>query len=107
MKKETNDANYAGTRVLIVYHSHSGNTRKLANRIHKRVGGDIVEIQPVDSYRDDYETVTKQAKRELQSGYKPVLKTRIENIGSYDIIFLGSPNWWDTSAPPVITFLTM
>ncbi len=106
MKKETNDANNAGTRVLIVYYSHSGNTRELANRIHKRVGGDILEIQPVDSYPDDYETVTKQAKRELQSGYKPALKTRIENIGSYDVVFLGSPNWWNTIAPPVITFLT-
>ena len=106
MKKETNDANNAGTRVLIVYYSHSGNTRELANRIHKRVGGDIVEIQPVDSYPDDYETVTKQAKRELQSGYKPALKTRIENIGAYDVVFVGSPNWWNTIAPPVITFLT-
>ena len=24
----------------------------------------------------------------------------------YDVIFVGSPNWWGTMAPPVATFLT-
>jgi len=33
-------------QVLVVYFSHSGNTRKIANLIHKEVGGNIHEIQP-------------------------------------------------------------
>jgi flavodoxin len=76
MKKETNDANNAEPRVLIVYYSHSGNTRELADQIRKRTGGDIVEIKPAEPYPDDYEAITKQAKRELRSGHKPAFEDK-------------------------------
>ena len=26
-------------------------------------------------------------------------------MGKYDVIFIGSPNWWSTIAPPVASFL--
>jgi flavodoxin len=94
------------TNVLIIYYSRSGNTREIANQIHDRVGGDIIELQTVEPYPDEYDAVTKQAKQELNSGYKPALKTKIENIGSYDVIFVGSPIWWGTIAAPVKTFLS-
>ena len=96
----------AETKVLITYYSRSGNTREIANQIHKSVGGDIIELQTVEPYPDDYDAVTKQAKQELNSGYKPALKTKVENIGSYDVIFVGTPNWWGTIAAPVKTFLS-
>lgn len=94
------------TKILIIYYSRSGNTREIANQIHERVGGDIVEIQTVEPYPDDYNAVTKQAQQELNSGYKPPLKTKVENIRSYDVIFVGSPSWWSTIASPVRTFLS-
>lgn len=93
-------------KVLVIYYSRSGNTREIAHQIHQMVGGDVIEIQPVDPYPDDYNEVVKQANLELKSGYKPPLKTKVENIGSYDVIFLGSPNWWHTIAPPVQSFLS-
>ena len=95
-----------GKKVLIVSFSRSGNTREIANQIHGLVGGDIVELQTVEPYPDEYNQVTKQAKQELQSGYKPPLKTKIENMASYDVVFVGSPNWWNTIASPVRTFLS-
>lgn len=93
-------------KVLVIYFSRSGNTRGIAHQIHQIVGGDIVEIEPVDPYPEDYNTVVKQAKAELNSGYKPPLKSKVENIESYDVIFLGSPNWLQTIAPPVQSFLS-
>jgi flavodoxin len=27
-------------------------------------------------------------------------------MDSYDVVFVGSPNWWSTVAPPVMTFLS-
>jgi len=96
----------ANTKALVVYYSRTGNTREIASQIHKKIGGDIVEIQPVESYPDDYNACTKQAKQELNSGHKPALKTKFENIGAYDVIFVGSPNWWSTIAAPVKTFLS-
>ena len=92
-------------KVLVPYFSHSGNTREIANQIHKSVGGDTFEIQAVKLYPDDYDACVKQAKQELDSGYKPALKRKIENIESYDVVFIGYPIWWGTIPAPVRTFL--
>ena len=34
-------------KIMVVYFSHSGNTRALANQIQKSAGGDIFEIEAV------------------------------------------------------------
>lgn len=90
---------------LIVYYSHSGNTRRLAERIAKETDGDLLELIPEVPYPQDYHTVVAQAKRELQSGHRPVLKTTRPDLSAYDMIFVGTPNWWSSPAPPVLTFL--
>ncbi|HOP41049.1 MAG TPA: flavodoxin [Geobacteraceae bacterium] len=106
MSTEGKNTTSSRAKVLTIYFSRSGNTREIANQIHQMVGGDIMEIQIVTPYPDDYNAVVKQANVELNSGYKPPLKTKIEDIGSYDVIFLGSPNWCQTIAPPVRSFLS-
>jgi flavodoxin len=95
-----------GKKILIVYYSHTGNTRELANQIHKMVSGDIIELQPVEPYPKDYEAVKERALQELKSGSKPALKTKVKEIGSYDVIFVGTPIWWGTISAPVKTFLS-
>lgn len=92
--------------ILVAYFSRSGNTRRIATEIHKKVGGDIFEIQTVKPYPSDYDAVVAQVKQEQASGYKPALKTRIKNIESYDVVFIGYPIWWGTIPPPVRTFLS-
>ncbi len=93
-------------KILVVYFSLSGNTREIANQIKAATGGDIFEIQPVKAYPEDYQTVVDQAKEEINSNYKPELKTKVEHMESYEVIFVGSPNWWSTIAPPVSKFLS-
>ena len=93
-------------KILVAYFSHSGNTREIANHIHKSAGGYSFEIQAVGPYPDDYDACVQQAKQELNSGYKPALKTKIENIESYDVVFIGYPIWWGTIPAPVRTFLS-
>jgi len=93
-------------KILVAYFSHSGNTREIANQIHKSVNDDIFEIQAVKPYPQDYDAVVEQARQELDSGYKPALKTKIENIKSYDLVFIGYPIWWGTFPAPVKTFLS-
>lgn len=100
------EAKAGGAKVLIVYYSRSGNTRDMAKQIQEKVGGDIVELQTVQPYPSEYKATTEQAKRELESNYFPPLSTKIENIGAYDVVFVGSPNWWSTMAMPVRTFLS-
>ncbi len=93
-------------KILVTYFSHSGNTREIADQIHKGVGGNIFEIQAEKPYPHDYDAVVEQARQELDSGYKPALKTNIESIESYDLVFIGYPNWWGTVPAPVRTFLS-
>ncbi|SBV91158.1 flavodoxin [uncultured Dysgonomonas sp.] len=96
----------SGKKVLIAYYSlRNGNTRILSEHIQKNVGGDIFRIETVDAYPSAYNDVTTQAKKELQSGYRPPLKSKVQAFDQYDIIYLGSPNWWNTIAPAVMTFL--
>ena len=92
-------------KVLIVFYSHSGNTRALAGLIQQQSGADLVEIVPVTPYPTDYNAVVNQAKQELNSGYRPPLQTTVANLAAYDVILVGSPNWWNTLAPPLHTIL--
>ena len=55
-----------GDNVLVVYFSHSGNTRTIAEMIHQRVGGDIVEIKTVKPYPDDYDACVEQAREKIE-----------------------------------------
>lgn len=91
--------------ILIVYYSHSANTRKLAKLIERETGGTLCELLPENAYPDDYNTVVEQAKKEIQAGFRPALKTKVKDLASYDTVFIGTPNWWSTIAPPVATFL--
>jgi flavodoxin len=92
-------------KALVVYFSYTGNTRTLAEQIRQSVNGDIFELQPATPYSKDYNAVVKQGKLEVQSNYKPPLKMKVKNLASYDVIFVGTPIWWYTIAPPVATFL--
>ena len=93
-------------QILVVFYSRSGNTRLIANLIHQEVGGTIHEIRPEAPYPNSYDAVVDQAKKEIQAGYKPALESALDHAESYDTIFVGSPNWWSTIAPPVATFLS-
>ena len=93
-------------KVLVAYYSYSGNTREMARQIADASGGELFEIVPVTPYPSDYQTVVDQAKREINAGARPALKTRVDDMSQYDVVFVGSPCWWATVAPPVATFLT-
>ncbi len=93
-------------KILIAYYTHSGNTKKIAEQIRNETNGTLFEIVPEKAYPEDYNTVVQQAKEEINAGFKPALKRKIDDIHEYDVVFVGSPNWWSTNAPPIDTFLT-
>lgn len=92
--------------IIVAYFSHSGNTRVIADQIHEIVGGDIFEIVAVDPYSRDYDEVVEQARKELSEKYRPKLKAKVEKMSSYEVVFVGYPNWWGTIPMPVATFLS-
>lgn len=90
--------------ILVAYFSHSGNTQVIANQIYDSVRGDIFKIVTVDPYPTNYNAVVNLAKQEQKNDYRPELATKVENMDSYDLIFVGYPNWWATMPMAVFTF---
>ena len=91
---------------LVVYYTHSANTRKIAEIICEKTKGTLFEILPAEAYPADYDAVVKQAKKEIGAGYRPDLATDID-VTPYDVIYVGTPNWWSTMAPPVAALLAV
>ena len=93
------------SKILIAYYSYSGNTKKVAEAIQQKIGGDLFEIKTEGSYPDEYRPMTVQAKKEISENYRPKLTTKVDDMSQYDIVFIGSPNWWGTITPQVSSFL--
>ena len=90
---------------LIVYYSYSGITRRLAEDIALITDGNLRELKPQKPYSFSYNTAVKEARAEIEKGYCPPLLKGAEPIEDTDVIFVGSPNWLKTFAPPVLSFL--
>ena len=92
-------------KILIAYYSRTGNTRSVAQEIQKNVGGDLFEIKTTNTYPEEYQATTEQAKTEKNNNFRPELAAKVPNIDSYDVIFVGYPIWWGTMPMGVFSFL--
>ncbi len=111
--------NFTNTKCLIAYFSRKGqnyvngrivdlkvgNTDVVAKMIQEKTSCDIFHIETVTAYPKDYTETTEVAKNELRTKARPKLTGRVENMGIYEVIFLGYPNWWGTPPMAVFTFL--
>lgn len=95
----------SGASALVVYFSKTGNTQALAEQIHSLVGGDIFQVVTVKKYPDEYRPTTEVARVELDNNERPELAAYVENMDSYNTIFIGFPNWWGTMPMAMYTFL--
>jgi len=95
----------ASKKVLIVYLSRTNNTKAVAEMIQKQVGGTLVALELVTPYPADYHTMVQKVVKENETGYLPPLKTKIDSIGSYDVVFVGFPTWDMQMPPPMKSFL--
>ena len=108
---------FAGKRVLVAFFSRTGenyevgyiekgNTHIIAEQIAEITHADrIFEIQTVNPYPADYQEMTKIAKEEQAENARPALAARVEDMASYDVIYLGYPIWYQDLPMPVYTFL--
>ncbi|GGC15632.1 MULTISPECIES: flavodoxin family protein [Dyadobacter] len=101
---ETGPEKAAG-KILIVYLSRTKNTKAVAEMIQKTVGGKLVAIELEKPYPENYQATVAQVASENQSGYLPPLKTKIDSIDQYDMVFVGFPTWGMQLPPPMKSFL--
>ena len=93
------------TDVLVVYFSHTGTTRGVSEYLHEVVGGDLIEIEPVNPYPEGYSDALDPAKKEQQENARPEITNMIEHFDSYEVIYLGYPIWWGTTPMIINTLL--
>lgn len=84
---------------------NKGNTEICAEFIQKAAGGDFFEVQTVNSYSEDYHICTEEAARELKDNARPKLAHYLDNINSYENVFVCGPCWWGTFPMPVFSLL--
>lgn len=102
---EMNTTGSSDGNILIAYFSWGGNTRGIAEEIQRQTGADLFEIQLVEPYSTDYNTVLDQAQRDQNEQARPELSTHVENMEQNDTIILGYPNWWASIPMPIASFL--
>ena len=86
------------SKKIVLYFSIYGTTKRVAEKIAKVTGADIMEIEPKVSYdgnRDHYNALAEYAKKEHDMNQRPEIKNSI-NIEEYDTVFIGYPMWWYT-----------
>lgn len=87
------DANTSASRVIVDGELY-GSVEYMAKIIEKNTDADVFEIQPLESYGNDFGTVADRALNEQENGILPELLNHIENLDQYDTIFVGYPVWW-------------
>lgn len=92
-------------KILIVYLTRTKNTKALAEMIHERVGGTLVELELVTPYPEDYKAIVAQVAMENETEVLPPLKTKVD-VSKYDLVFVGFPTWGMQLPPPMKTFLS-
>jgi flavodoxin len=86
-------------KTCIIYHSYSGVTQGIAEKIKAACGGDLIEVKPKDTYStlSAYSVGCYRARKEACDPINP----EIIDVSLYDLIVIGTPVWaW--KATPVI-----
>ncbi len=92
-------------KILIVYLSRTNNTKAIAEIIHSNVGGKLIGLELEKPYPENYQQIVAQVVKENETNYLPPLKTKIDSIEKYDVVFVGFPTWGMKMPPPIKTFL--
>ena len=92
-------------KIAVVYYSQSkvGNTAMVAKWIARHTSGELVPIETVEAYPDAYGETLKAAKKDMDNGGTRAIKS-VPPLDGYDMVFIGSPIWYGTYAPPVAEF---
>ena len=95
--------------VLVAYFSATGNTEGVAEIIAEVTGGTLFEIVPEVPYTDadlNYSNDDCRANREQNDeNARPAIANEVEDMVSYDTLFIGHPVWWGDAPRIMQTFL--
>jgi flavodoxin len=83
----------------IIYHSHSGITRRIAKRVKVACGGDLIEVMPQKKY--NALTVYVLGGYRAMKGKQDLIEQKKIDVAGYDMIVLGTPVWGGKPTPVI------
>ena len=95
----------SGASIVVKDGEGHGNTEYVAKIVQETIGGDLFRIETIEDYPLDHDPLVDQAADEQDAEQRSELKSHIEDMGQYDTVILGFPNWWADLPMPVYTFL--
>ena len=90
------------SKTLVIYFSRSGNTERMAREITKYYQASLVELEAED-YRPGLGGLINAVK-DSRSKYASITPAKLD-LSPYETLFIGSPIWWYSPAPPVWQFI--
>lgn len=97
------------SKVLVAYFSAGGVTAKVAERLTKEIGAELFEIEPETPYTDqDLDWQNKKSRSSVEMNdrdCRPAIRSEVENMGQYDLVFVGFPVWWYREPSIIDTFM--
>ena len=97
------------SKILVAYFSASGVTARLAKTLAGAIDADFFEIKPARPYTDaDLNWMDKKSRSTIEMNdlsSRPEITNKCENMGSYDVVFVGFPIWWYVEPRIIDTFL--
>lgn len=96
-------------KALVAYFSATGNTKQVASKLSKVVDGNLHEIVPKVAYTADdlnwKDKESRSSKEMNDKSHRPEISDQVDNMDSYDTIYLGYPIWWGVAPTIINTFL--
>lgn len=96
-------------KILVAYFSATNTTRPLAGYIADGLGTDLFEIVPETPYTSadlNYGNSSSRTSIEMNDpDSRPAISGTVEDMGQYDVVFLGYPIWWGEAPRIISTFL--
>lgn len=103
------EENMTNHKILVAYFSATGTTAKIAQRLATVTGADLFEIKPVEPYTDadlDWRNSESRSSVEMaDKSMRPAIASKVENMASYDLVFVGFPIWWYREPSIIDTFM--
>lgn len=97
------------SKKLVAYFSASGVTAGVAEKLADAAGADLYEIKPAVPYtKADLDWMDKQSRSSVEMSdlsSRPEISDKVDNMGEYDVIFVGFPIWWYVAPTIINTFL--
>lgn len=92
-------------KTLVLYYSFEGNTKVIAEVIAQTLNTSIMRIHPAKDLTSTGFSKYVWGGGQVVMGIKPKLEPIGINLDEFDVVFLGSPIWAGTYAPPIKTLL--